>query len=113
MRSASRVTLRRCTAAPGGIGASRAGMLKRLPRQLLRARAPSSAELARRGRAGRGRGGFPASRASVEAALEFDAGDAATLIELGLSYRALGRRDEARAAFERAVAGDAGSALAL
>jgi protein O-GlcNAc transferase len=88
-------------------------MLKRLLRQLLGARAPSSAELVARGRAERERGEFDASRASLEAALELDAGDAATLAELGLSYRALGRREEARAAFERAVAGDPGSALAL
>ncbi|MFH1045184.1 MAG: tetratricopeptide repeat protein [Pseudomonadota bacterium] len=88
-------------------------MLRRLLRQLLRARAPSSAELVARGRAERERGEFAASCASLEAALEFDAGDAATLAELGFSYRALGRREQARSAFERAVASDAGSALAL
>ncbi len=88
-------------------------MLRRLLRQLLGARAASSAELIVRGRAERERGEFAAALAIFEAALEFDAGDGATLAELGLTYRALGRRDEARAAFERAVASDAGSALAL
>ncbi|HEY5291759.1 MAG TPA: tetratricopeptide repeat protein [Burkholderiales bacterium] len=88
-------------------------MLRRLLRQLLGARAASSAELVARGRAERERGELAASLASLEAALRQDAIDAATLAELGLCYRALGRRDEARAAFDRAAASDPGSALAL
>lgn len=88
-------------------------MLKRLMRQLLRARGAPGAELIARGRAERERGELAASLASLEAALQHDAKDAAVLAELGLTYRVLGRRDEARAAFERAVAGDPGSALAL
>lgn len=88
-------------------------MFRRLLRQLLGARAPSGAELVARGRAERERGELAASCASLETALEFDARDAATLAELGLSYRALGRRDEARSAFAQAVAADPGFALAL
>jgi len=88
-------------------------MLRRLLRQLLGARATSGAELIARGRAERERGEFATSCASLEAAIEFDPGNAETLAELGLSYRALGRSDEARSAFERAVASDSDSPLAL
>ncbi len=93
-------------------------MLKRLMRQLLRARGADvlvrgRAELIERGRAERERGELAASLASLEAALQHDARDVAVLAELGLTYRALGRRDEARAAFERAAASDPGSVLPL
>jgi protein O-GlcNAc transferase len=89
-------------------------MLKRLLRQLLRARgAPGTAELLACGRAARERGEPAAALASVEAALQLDAEDAAALAELGLAYRALGRRDEADAAFKRAAASDPGSVRPL
>jgi predicted O-linked N-acetylglucosamine transferase (SPINDLY family) len=88
-------------------------MLKRLMRQLRGTRAASSAELIARGRAERERGEPAASLATLEAALQHGAGDAAVLAELGLTYRALGRRDEARAVLERAAAGDPGAALPL
>ena len=79
-------------------------MLKRLLRQLLRAPGGSRDDLVARGRAERERGEPAASLATLEATLQSDAGDAAVLAELGLSYRALGRNEEARAVLERAAA---------
>jgi tetratricopeptide (TPR) repeat protein len=79
-------------------------MLKRLLRQLLRAPGGSRDDLVARGRAERERGEPAASLATLETRLQSDAGDAAVLAELGLSYRALGRNEEARAVLERAAA---------
>src|SRR3990172_3409163 len=104
MRSASRVISRRCIGRHGAIGAGRYGMLRRLLRQLLGARAAGSAELIARGRAERERGEPAAALATLEAALRQDAGDAAVLAELRLTHRALGRGDAARALLERAAA---------
>ena len=88
-------------------------MLKRLIRQLLRKPGASRAELIARARAERERGEPAASLATLQAALQLGAEDAAVLAELGLSYRALGRRFDARALFERAAASAPGSVLPL
>ncbi len=81
-------------------------MLRRLLRELGRGRRASVQDLIARAQAERARGEFAAALASLRAALEQDAANAAALIELGLTYRTLDRHDDARVAFERALASD-------
>jgi len=88
-------------------------MLRRLLREFGRGRPASVPDLIARAQAEREAGELVAALASVQTVLARDAGNAAALAELGLTYRALGRHDEARGAFERAVASDPSSVPAL